>query len=64
MHLFLQNKILLIKTDVSHKQASSFYSHVNDQHLHFNRTTFHMKGSVLGLTFKQRRNATRKSPIY
>ena len=37
--------------------------HVNEQHLHVNKTNFHMKGFALGLALKQRRNATRKSPI-
>ena len=32
-------------------------------HLHVNKTDFHMKGFALGLALKQRRNATRKSPI-
>ena len=32
-------------------------------HLHVNKTNFHMKGFALGLALKQRRNATRKSPI-
>ena len=32
-------------------------------HLHVNKTSFHMKGFALGLALKQRRKATRKSPI-
>ena len=32
-------------------------------HLHVNKTNFHMKTFTLGLTLKQRRKATRKSPI-
>ena len=32
-------------------------------HLHGNKTNFHMKGFTLGLALKQRRKATRKSPI-
>ena len=32
-------------------------------HLHVNKTNFHMKGFALGLVLKQRRKATRKSPI-
>ena len=32
-------------------------------HLHVNKTNFHMKGFALGLALKQRRKATRKSPI-
>ena len=32
-------------------------------YLHVNKTNFHMKGFALGLTLKQRRKATRKSPI-
>ena len=32
-------------------------------HLHVNKTNFQMKGFALGLTLKQRRKATRKSPI-
>ena len=32
-------------------------------HLHVNKTNFHMKGFTLGLALKQRRKATRKSPI-
>ena len=32
-------------------------------HLHVNKTNFHMKGFAIGLALKQRRNATRKSPI-
>ena len=31
--------------------------------LHVNKTDFHMKGFALGLALKQRRKATRKSPI-
>ena len=31
--------------------------------LHVNKTNFHKKGFALGLALKQRRNATRKSPI-
>ena len=31
--------------------------------LHVNKTSFHMKGFALGLALKQRRKATRKSPI-
>ena len=31
--------------------------------MHVNKTNFHMKGFALGLALKQRRNATRKSPI-
>ena len=34
-----------------------------NQNLHVNKTDFHMKGFALGLALKQRRNATRKSPI-
>ena len=34
-----------------------------NQHLHVNKTNFHMKGFALGLALKQRRKATRKSPI-
>ena len=32
-------------------------------HLHVNKTNFHVKGFALGLALKQRRNATRRSPI-
>ena len=32
-------------------------------HLHVNKPNFHMKGFALGFALKQRRNATRKSPI-
>ena len=32
-------------------------------HLHVNKTNFHMKGFALGLALKQRRKATRKSPV-
>ena len=32
-------------------------------HLHVNKTNFHMKGFAPGLALKQRRKATRKSPI-
>ena len=32
-------------------------------HLHVNKTNFQMKGFARGLAFKQRRKATRKSPI-
>ena len=32
-------------------------------HLHVNKTNFYMKGFALGLALKQRRKATRKSPI-
>ena len=32
-------------------------------HLHVNKTNFRMKGFSLGLALKQRRKATRKSPI-
>ena len=32
-------------------------------HLHVSKTNFHMKGFALGLVSKQRRKATRKSPI-
>ena len=31
--------------------------------LHVNKTNFHVKGFALGLALKQRRKATRKSPI-
>ena len=31
--------------------------------MHVNKTNFHMKGFALGLALKERRNATRKSPI-
>ena len=31
--------------------------------LHVNKTNFHMKGFALGLALKQRRKATRKSPV-
>ena len=31
-------------------------------HLHVNKTNFHVKGFALGLALKQRRKATRKSP--
>ena len=31
--------------------------------LHVNKTNFHMKGFALELALKQRRKATRKSPI-
>ena len=34
-----------------------------NQTLHVNKTNFYMKGFVQGLALKQRRNATRKSPI-
>ena len=34
-----------------------------NQNSHVNKTNFHMKGFALGLALKQRRNATRKSPI-
>ena len=34
-----------------------------NQNLRVNKTNFHMKGFALGLALKQRRNATRKSPI-
>ena len=34
-----------------------------NQNLSVNKTNFHMKGFALGLGLKQRRNATRKSPI-
>ena len=33
-------------------------------HLQVNKTNFHMKGFALGLALKQRRKATRKSPIH
>ena len=32
-------------------------------HLQATKTNFHIKGFALGLTLKQRRKATRKSPI-
>ena len=32
-------------------------------YLHVNKTNFHMEGFALGLALKQRRKATRKSPI-
>ena len=32
-------------------------------HLHVDKINFHMKGFALGLALKQRRKATRKSPI-
>ena len=35
-----------------------------NQNLHVNKTNFHMKDFALGLALKQRRNATRKSPIF
>ena len=34
-----------------------------NQNLRVNKTNFHVKGFALGLALKQRRNATRKSPI-
>ena len=34
-----------------------------NQNLRVNKTNFHMKGFALGLALKQRRKATRKSPI-
>ena len=34
-----------------------------NQNLYVNKTDFHMKGFALGLALKQRRKATRKSPI-
>ena len=34
-----------------------------NQNLRVNKTSFHMKGFARGLALKQRRNATRKSPI-
>ena len=34
-----------------------------NQDLRVNKTTFHIKGFALGLTLKQRRKVTRKSPI-
>ena len=34
-----------------------------NQHLRVNKTNFHMNGFALGLALKQRRKATRKSPI-
>ena len=34
-----------------------------NQNLHVNKTNFYMKGFAPGLTLKQRRKATRKSPI-
>ena len=34
-----------------------------NQNLHVNKTNFHMKSFALGLALKQRRKATRKSPI-
>ena len=34
-----------------------------NQNLRVNKTNFHTKGFALGLALKQRRNATRKSPI-
>ena len=34
-----------------------------NQNLRVNKTNFHMKGFTLGLALKQRRKATRKSPI-
>ena len=34
-----------------------------NQNLHVNKTNFHIKGFALGLALKQRRKATRKSPI-
>ena len=40
-----------------------FYSHAHLVHLHVNKTNFDMKGFALGLTLKQRRNASRKSTI-
>ena len=33
-------------------------------HLHVDKINFHMKGFALGLALKQRRKATRKSPIH
>ena len=44
--------------------GNQFCLHVNDQNLRVNETNFHMKGFALGLALKQRRNATRKSPIH
>ena len=53
----------------SESQSEAFHveiSFIHTQilvHLHVNKTNFHMKGFTLGLALKQRRKATRKSPI-
>ena len=41
---------------------TSFIHMQMNQDMHVNKTDFHMKGFALGLTLKQRRKATRKSP--
>ena len=43
-------------------EISFIHMYVN-RHLRANKTNFHIKGFALGLALKQRRNATRKSPI-
>ena len=42
----------------------SFIHMKMNHNLRVNKTNFYMKGFALGLALKQRRNATRKSPIY
>ena len=50
------------KCEAFHMEISFIHTQIL-VHLHVNKTNFHMKGFTLGLALKQRRKATRKSPI-
>ena len=44
-------------------EISFIHTQILVHNLHVNKTNFHMKGFALGLALKQRRKATRKSPV-
>ena len=50
------------KCEAFHMEIYFIHMSMN-QNFHVNKANFHMKGFALGLALKQRRNATRKSPI-
>ena len=50
------------KCEAFHMEISFIHTQIL-VHLHVNKTNFHMKGFALGVALKQRRKATRKSPI-
>ena len=50
------------KCEAVHMKISSIHTQIL-VHLHVNKTDFHIKDFALGLALKQRRKATRKSPV-
>ena len=50
------------KCEAFHMEISFIHTQIF-VHLHVNKTNFHMKGFTLELALKQRRKATRMSPI-